>query len=209
MSNCHGSHFNCLSSVSVPCPTPSPISVPFPRFGLGSGFLAAQDGAIPQIITVPLLGGTPITTTINFNTALPGDETTITPSIVLPLDPGGGGTFNALEVTATGIYDINAGLSLIGLLATLPAGSGIIAQVVRVPAGSTTPVPLTPISFLGPFTALAGIIAVLGLARGTVQLQDVPLVAGDRVQIQIFVPAVGLAAGVLAVSYAFLEIASQ
>lgn len=202
---------------AVPCPTPPPVVTPVD--GQCREALAVQDGALPQVIVVanlPLLGGTR-TAAIGFDrfviNQIGAEAALVNPpgfagSLVLPgiIAPG---SFNGVRVTRSGFYDLTAGLSLVGAAITVLPPGGITAQIVRFPGGVGTNTPEV-IAVIPLNVTLDISLAVVGLdiplLRGTVDVPNQRLNAGDVVGIQIVISDALLSAAVLAVTYAFLEI---
>lgn len=215
--HCGSNHHAFRSPDAVPCPTPGPISVPFPSRAGEDGAFAVQDGSTFQTIALVdvagliLLGGTN-RAPIAFDRFLPPLPTTIPVTAATPVPPGFAGSitlpanpFTGVGVTTSGLFDITAGLSLIGAVAGI-LGGGLIAQIVRFPGGigTNTPQPIATIPLAATAT-IPGVVA-LPLLRGTIRVPDVPLNAGDVVQIQLIQSTGLVAASVVAVTYAFLEI---
>lgn len=209
--HCGSNHHDFRCPDAVPCPTPGPISVPFPGPAGDQSAFAVQDGTVPQVITLAALPAIGINrVAIAFDRFLPPLPNAISVVPATPVPPGTTGSlvlppgaFTGVGVTTTGIFDITAGLSLIGLdVAILGA---LTAQVVRFPGGVGTDTPQIIATI--PLSSTASIAALipLPLLRGTIRVPDVPLNAGDVVQIQL-VQTAALGATVVAVTYAFLEI---
>lgn len=210
--HCGSNHHAFRSSDAVSCPTPGPITVPFPGPAGDQSAFAVQDGAIPQtILALALLPTGPVRTAIAFDRLLPPLPNAITVTPATPTPPGLTGTlippagaFTAVRVTTSGIFDITAGLSVLGAALGL-LGGNFTAEVVRFPGGIGTDTPQTIASI--PLSSILNIgILAAPLLRGTIRVPDVPLNAGDAVQIQIIQNATLAAASVLLVTYAFLEI---